>query len=88
VSKLDQQLVPGAVAEAVVYDLEVVQVDEEDRDARLVPAQAGKGKREPVEEERPVRQVGEGVMQDPVGQPVLSIIFSCDRRPCRLAIMG
>jgi hypothetical protein len=54
----------------------------------LVAAQAGKGKREPVEEKRPVRQVGEGVVKDPVGQPVLSIVFGCRRRPCRVAIMG
>jgi hypothetical protein len=76
------------VAEAVVYDLEVVEVDEKDGDARLMPAQSGKGEREPVEEKRPVRQVGEGVVKDPVGQPVLSIVFGCRRRPCRVAIMG
>jgi len=46
------------------------------------------GQPEPVEEERPVRQVGEGVMQTRCAIPSLSIVFGCRRRPCRVPIMG
>jgi hypothetical protein len=75
------------VAEAVVDDLEVVEVDEENRDARLVAAQAGKGKLQTVQEERPVWKVGQGIVKDPVGKTVLSG-FSLLRRPGRVSIMG
>ena len=67
-----EQLVAGTVAEAVVHELEVVEVDEGDgRDRRVGPADAGQRVLDPVEEQRPVRQPGERVVERLVAQLVL-----------------
>ena len=67
-----EQLVAGAVAEAVVDELEVVEVDEGDRgDRRVGAADAGQGVLDAVEEQRPVRQAGERVVERLVAQLVL-----------------
>jgi hypothetical protein len=60
---LAQQPVPGAVAEAVVDHLEVVQVDEEHGHAAAVAARPGQRVPDPVVEQRPVGQVGEAVVE-------------------------
>jgi hypothetical protein len=63
---LAQQPVPGAVAEAVVDHLEVVQVDEEHGQAAAVAARPGQRVPDPVVEQGPVGQVGEAVVEGQV----------------------
>ena len=58
-----QQLVAGAVAEAVVDLLEAVEVDEQHREHLLGPRRAGERLVEPVAEERAVRKPGEAVVE-------------------------
>ena len=67
---LAQQLVAGGVAEGVVDELEVVEVEVEQRDAR-VPARRGAGQRERevLPEQRPVRQAGQRVVVGQVARP-------------------
>src|SRR5829696_2767170 len=60
---LAQQPVAGAVAEAVVDHLEVVEVDEEHGQAAAVPAGPGQGVPDPVVEQGPVGQVGQAVVE-------------------------
>jgi hypothetical protein len=60
---LAQQPVPGAVTQAVVDHLEVVQVDEEHGHAAAVAARPGQRVPDPVVEQRPVGQVGEAVVE-------------------------
>jgi hypothetical protein len=52
-----------------------------------VTVEPGKRQRQAIKEERPVGQVGQRVMENPVGEPVLSVIRGCRRRPCREPIM-
>ena len=61
----DQQLVAGLVPEAVVHQLEPVEVDEQHRDHRVVVGVAEAFERvlEPVLGQRAVGQAGEGVVQ-------------------------
>ena len=66
---VDEQLVAGAVAEAVVDDLEAVEVEEQHGDARPALG-ARQGLREPVDEERPVGQAGERVVEGLAGELV------------------
>jgi hypothetical protein len=61
--ELEQQVVAGAVAQAVVDELEVVDVEEEDRHPGLAAVRLGQCDREAVDEERAVRQPGEGIVQ-------------------------
>ncbi len=56
---LTQQRVAGLVAEAVVDDLEVVQVEQQDRDLVIV---APEGSRHLRQEPGPVAQTGQQVM--------------------------
>ena len=70
-SRRGQQLVADLVAEAVVDELEAVEVEEQDRRQRAVARQPGQGVLEPVEEQRPVRQAGERVVQRAMADPVL-----------------
>src|SRR6266700_1975959 len=58
-----QQLVAGAVAEAVVDQLEVVQVDEEDAYALRSAVGPFQTELEMLEERGPIGQAGQGVMQ-------------------------
>jgi hypothetical protein len=61
-----QQPVAGAVAERVVDELEVVEIDEQQRDAIAPPPRAGHRRPQPRVELRAVRQPGELVEE---GQP-------------------
>ena len=72
-----QQLVAGAVAEAVVDPLEVVEVDEQHRHLGAPPAQRVL---ETVEEQRAVGQPGEGVAERLVLEPSLQRGEVIDRR--------
>ena len=60
--ELLQELVAGVVAERVVHELEVVEVEVEHADAEVVPARPGDRRLEHLLEERPVRQAGELVV--------------------------
>ena len=64
----DEQLVAGAVAEAVVDDLEPVEVEEEDRHLLLQLPGPDQRVLEPVEHEGAVRQAGEVVVHAPGGR--------------------
>ncbi len=63
-----QQSIAGVVAEAVVDQLEVVEVEEEDPDRRAGGGRPVEGLVEGVDEAEPVRQPGQGVVQDAVAQ--------------------
>ena len=60
--ELGEQLVPGGVAQRVVHELEVVEVQEDHADAEVVPAGAGERVLEHLLEQRPVRQARELVV--------------------------
>lgn len=60
---LDQEPIARAVPERVVDDLEAVEVEEEDRQRQLAVRASLQGDRQPIHEERPVRQPGEPVVQ-------------------------
>src|SRR5690349_6286186 len=62
--RLDEQLVAGEVAERVVHDLEMIEVDEEHREriARITARALG-GVAQPFDETRTVRQSGEPVVE-------------------------
>ena len=66
--RLDEQLVAGVVAEAVVDDLEPVEVEEQQGDEELVGPGGGDGVLELVEQQRPVGQVGQRVVGRLVGE--------------------
>ena len=72
----DQQLVAGGVAEAVVDPLEPVEVHEHDRDGAA--AAVGQCAVEAVEQQRPVRQSGQRVVQRLVGERVLGDLLLGD----------
>src|SRR4051794_4102476 len=57
-----QQIVPRVVAEAVVYLLEAVKVEKQDREDVAGARRAGQRLVEPVAEQGPVRQAGEAVV--------------------------
>ena len=59
---LDQQVVADDVAEAVVDELEAVEVDEADGDVRAVAIGAAEGDLEMLAEEHPVREPGQRVV--------------------------
>ena len=60
---LAQELVPGDVAEGVVDVLEHVEVDEQQRSPGARAGRAGQGVLEPVDEQEPVREPGERVVE-------------------------
>ena len=63
IGQLTQGQVADAVAEDVVHSLETVEVDEEDGQGAVVPPAGGQGLVDPVVEQRPVGQPGEGVVE-------------------------
>jgi hypothetical protein len=71
---LEQHLVAGAVSQRVVDPLEAVEVDEQDGAARLLPAPARQRVLQAIEEQRPVRQTGQRVVQRHVREPVLGVL--------------
>jgi hypothetical protein len=58
-----QQLIPGAVPERVVDELEAVEVEEEDGGRRSASSAVVQGERETIHEQRAIRQPGERVVQ-------------------------
>ena len=62
-----QQRVAGGVPEAVVDELEAVEVEEEDGEGRAARRGANRAL-QPVAQQGPVRQLGEVVVQCPVGE--------------------
>ena len=56
-----EQLVAGLVAEAVVHDLEVIEVEEHEADARVVGAR-GERVLQPLDEHHAVRQLGQRIV--------------------------
>ncbi len=70
----DQQGVPGGVAPAVVEDLEAVEVDEQHRHPGTAPGGPGQGLVQPVGEQGPIGEAGEGVVERLVGQFVLRLM--------------
>src|SRR5919202_3668863 len=69
-----EQLVAGGVAEAVVYPLEAVDVEKEQRGGTWETIRALKGVGEPVEEQDSVGKPGERVMKRLVAQAPLQLI--------------
>jgi hypothetical protein len=68
---LDQQLVAGGVTQAVVHDLEPVEVEEDEGVMGRATGDAGLGVAQPIEEQRPVRQIGDGIVERLVGEALL-----------------
>ena len=66
-----QHLVARGVTQAVVDRLEVVEVEEDDRDARVLARSASERVRDPVGEQRAVRQARHGVVERLVRQLLL-----------------
>lgn len=64
----DEELVADGVPHGVVDDLEVVEVDEEHAGQGGFAAAPEQGPLDPLEEEDPVGEPGEGVVEGPVGQ--------------------
>ena len=60
---LDEQLVADHVAEPVVHELEAVEVEEQHGDVAVGALGARQRVREAVDEQQPVREVGEVVVQ-------------------------
>ena len=68
---LDEDLVAGGVAEGVVDRLEVVEVEEDDREPAAVATGAGDGVADALAEQRAVGEAGDGVVEGLVGELVL-----------------
>src|SRR4051812_48079636 len=68
---LEQDLVAGGVAEAVVDRLEVVEVDEDDGQADVVAAHAADGVADALGEQRAVGEAGDRVVEGLVGELLL-----------------
>ena len=66
-----EQLVASGVAEGVVHRLEAVEVDEQDSHERVDAVLLQQGLLEPVEQQRPVGEPGEGVAQGQLGEGLL-----------------
>src|SRR5205085_1367456 len=74
----DEELVSGAVAEAVVDGLEVVEVQEHDADEPARPGLAVEGVVEAILEEGPVGEPGERVVEGLVVEPLLERLTLAD----------
>ena len=74
VGDLAQELVAGGVPEAVVHELEVVEVDEEHGGARAGPAGPGQDELQVLVEHRPVREAGQRIVVGQVGEPILGAL--------------
>src|SRR6185503_9871359 len=69
---LDEERVAGAVAERVVDQLEAVEVEEEDaEEAVLLASRVADAVAQAVDEERPVGEAGEGVVERVVDELLL-----------------
>ncbi len=68
---LDEQFIAGLMAQAVVDDLEVVQVHEDDRDPALPSPGARDGVLQPIQELGAVGEAGESVVEGLVFDPGL-----------------
>ena len=75
---LPQDAVAGRVAEAVVDGLELVEVDEHDRDRRSGALGAGERMLDTIREERPVGEVRHGVVEGLVGELLLEHLALAD----------
>ena len=73
VADLLEHGVPRFVAQAVVHDLEPVEVEEEHGDVGAVPAVPCQFLVQAVEEQGPVGQAGEGVVERLVGERLLGL---------------
>ncbi len=78
VGDLQQQLVARLVPEAVVDGLEVVEVEEQDRDRFLERLAQGQGVLDPVAEQAAIGQVGEGIVEGLVGELLLELLALAD----------
>ena len=65
---LDEEAVAGPVAERVVDDLEVVDVEEQDGDAGSATARAVERPVEVLAEQRPIGEPGQGIVEGVVEQ--------------------
>ena len=75
---LEQQRVPGGVARDVVDSLEAVQVAEQHRDLSPVAGRPCECRFESVDQQGPVGQPGEAVVQGSVGEAVLGLHHVAD----------
>ena len=73
-----EQAVAGGVAERVVDVLEAVEVEEQHRDARVLPARAHDRARQALRQQRAVGQAGEGVVVGEVAQFLLGALLVGD----------
>ena len=81
---VDEQLVAGIVAQAVVDVLEAVEVEEHHADARLRALATRDRLTQPVEEQQTVREPGERVVHRLVREPLLErLALDRDRRELR-----
>ena len=76
----DEHGVAGGVVHPVVDELEPVEVHEHDGDGRLAAFDPGQGQLQAIDEQRPVREPGEGVVQGLLGQRLLGFPLSFDER--------
>jgi hypothetical protein len=65
---LEQELVSGVVAEAVVDRLEAVEVEEQNGDRRGAPPPPGQGDPQAIQQQDTIRKPGQGVLQCLLGQ--------------------
>ncbi len=79
-----QELVSGAVAQAVVDELEVVEVEEEHGERPQVALMQLEGVGEPVAEERPVGQAGQPVVKSLMQQ----LFFAAGERRGELGVVA
>ena len=68
-----EEIVAGAVAQRVVHVLEAVQIDQHDRDVLTGAHAAGQCQFDAVEQKRPVRESGEGIMERLMGECTLGV---------------
>ncbi len=80
----DQQPVAGQMAVAVVDRLEAVEIDEDHRDQVAVALEPAERLAQPVLEQRPIRQAGQGVVPGQLAELALDPL-ALDRVPDRAA---